>query len=96
MKTNAQRREKIISKMRELSEIRGEREQYDGLLMSAEGEAYYKAVAAVCELNTIINRKKAGIIRMIKRLITDIYGEGWGFSETEYYEYVTLFKKFAC
>ena len=93
MKTNAQRREKIISKMRELSEIRGEREQYDGLLMSAEGEAYYKAVAAVCELN---NRKKAGIIRMIKRLITDIYGEGWVFSETEYYEYVTLFKKFAC
>ena len=78
MKTNAERKNEIISKLRSLAELEEEREHIDFELEKAvtmnDNDRYYEAVSARVDQDTKINRLMGTIKRMIKKLMNDIYG----------------------
>lgn len=84
--TNIERRIKIENRLKELEEMRIQRESIDERLLIAEGQEYYNVVAEACD---------GGIKKMIKRLINDIYGSWFWLNENDFYEFKQTFKKFA-
>ena len=99
MKTNAERKNEIISKLRSLAELKGEREHIDFELEKAvtmnDNDRYYEAVSARVDQDSKINRLKGVIKRMIKKLMNDIYGSWSWIDENDFVEIVSNFKRFA-
>lgn len=99
MKTNAERKNEIISKLRSLAELKEEREHIDFELWKAadmnDNARYYAAVSARVDQDTKINRLMGTIKRMIKKLMNDIYGSWSWIDENDFVEIVSNFKKFA-
>ena len=99
MKTNTERKNEIISKLRNLAELREERESIDFELEKAivlnNNDLYYKVVSNRLAQDTKINHLKGTIKRMIKKLMNDIYGSWSWIDENDFFEIVSNFKKFA-
>lgn len=99
MKTNAQRKQEIISKLRNLAELKEERSVIDLELEEAinsnNTDLYYKVISNRLAQDTKINRLMGTIKRMIKKLINDIYGSWAWVDENDFIEIVSNFKKFA-
>ena len=99
MKTNAQRKQEIISKLRNLAELKEERSVIDLELEEAinsnSTDLYYKVISNRLAQDTKINRLMGTIKRMIKKLINDIYGSWAWVDENDFIEIVSNFKKFA-
>jgi hypothetical protein len=99
MKTNAERKNEIISKLRSLAELEEEREHIDFELEKAvtmnDNDRYYEAVSARVDQDTKINRLMGTIKRMIKKLMNDIYGSWSWIDENDFVEIVSNFKRFA-
>ncbi len=99
MKTNTERKNEIILKLRNLAELREERECIDFELEKAivlnNNDLYYKVVSNRLDQDTKINRLKETIKRMIKKLMNDIYGSWSWIDENDFIEIVSNFKKFA-
>ena len=67
----------------------------DEKLFDEEGHYNYEVLEQFLEMNKKINYAKAAVVRMIKRLMNDIYGN-WTWSEkVDYLEAVKEFRKFA-
>lgn len=99
MKTNIERKNEIISKLRNLEELRDERSVIDFELEKAitlnNNDLYYKTVSRRVDQDKKINRLKGTIKRMIKKLMNDIYGSWSWVDENDFIEIVSNFKKFA-
>lgn len=99
MKTNAERKNEIISKLRSLAELEEEREHIDFELEKAvtmnDNDRYYEVVSARVDQDTKINRLMGTIKRMIKKLMNDIYGSWSWIDENDFVEIVSNFKRFA-
>lgn len=99
MKTNVQRKQEIISKLRSLAELREERSiidfEMEKAINSNNSALYYKAVSNRLNQDTKINRLMGTIKRMIKKLMNDIYGSWAWVDENDFIEIVSNFKKFA-
>lgn len=93
--TNIERRIKIENRLKELEEMRIQRESIDERLLIAEGQEYYNVVAEACDIRKKMNIIEGGIKKMIKRLINDIYGSWFWLNENDFYEFEQTFKKFA-
>lgn len=93
--TNIERRIKIENRLKELEEMRIQRESIDERLLIAEGQEYYNVVAEACDIRKKMNIVEGGIKKMIKRLINDIYGSWSWLNENDFYEFKQTFKKFA-
>ena len=99
MKTNIGRKNEIISKLRNLEELREERSVIDFELEKAitlnNNDLYYATVSRRVDQDTKINRLMGTIKRMIKKLMNDIYGSWSWVDENDFIEIVSNFKKFA-
>lgn len=99
MKTNAERKNEIISKLRSLAELKEEREHIDFELEKAitmnNNDLYHKAASSRIDQDNKINRLKGVIKRMIKKLMNDIYGSWSWVDENDFVEMVSNFKRFA-
>ena len=99
MKTNTERKNEIISKLRSLAELKEERLVIDFEIEKAitlnNNDLYYKAVSNRVAQDTKINRLMGTIKRMIKKLMNDIYGSWPWVDENDFFEIVLNFKKFA-
>lgn len=99
MKTNIERKNEIISKLRNLEELREERSVIDFELEKAitlnNNDLYYATVSRRVDQDTKINRLMGTIKRMIKKLMNDIYGSWSWVDENDFIEIVSNFKKFA-
>lgn len=99
MKTNAQRKQEIISKLRNLAELKEERSVIDFELEKAidsnNADLYYKVISDRLAQDTKINRLMGTIKRMVKKLMNDIYGSWSWVDENDFIEIVSNFKKFA-
>lgn len=99
MKTNTERKNEIISKLRNLAELKEERAAIDFEMEKAivlnNNDLYYKVVSNRLAQDTKINRLMGTIKRMIKKLMNDIYGSWSWFDENDFAEIVLNFKKFA-
>lgn len=93
--TNIERRIKIENRLKELEEMRIQRESIDERLLIAEGQEYYNVVAEACDIRKKMNIVEGGIKKMIKRLINDIYGSWFWLNENDFSEFKQTFKKFA-
>lgn len=95
MKTREDKRTAIFEKMNEVSSLKDIRNELDEKLFDEEGYYNYEVLEQFLEMNKKINYAKAAVIRMIKRLMNDIYGN-WTWSEkVDYLEAVKEFRKFA-
>ena len=95
MKTREDKRTAIFEKMNEVSSLKDIRNELDEKLFDEEGHCNYEVLEQLLEMNKKINYAKAGVVRMIKRLMNDIYGN-WTWSEkVDYLEAVKEFRKFA-
>lgn len=99
MKTNTERKNEIISKLRSLAELREERSiidfEMEKAINSNNNDLYYKAASNRLNQDTKINRLMGTIKRMIKKLMNDIYGSWSWIDENDFIEIVSDFKKFA-
>lgn len=99
MKTNTERKNEIISKLRNLAELKEERSAIDFEMEKAidsnNNDLYYKAVSNRLAQDTKINRLMGTIKRMVKKLMNDIYGSWVWIDENDFIEIVSNFKKFA-
>lgn len=99
MKTNAQRKQEIISKLRNLAELEEERSVIDFELEKAidsnNTDLYYKVISNRLAQDTKINHLMGTIKRMVKKLMNDIYGSWAWIDENDFIEIVSNFKKFA-
>lgn len=99
MKTNTERKNEIISRLRSLAELREERSiidfEMEKAINSNNNDLYYKAVSNRLNQDTKINRLMGTIKRMIKKLMNDIYGSWSWIDENDFIEIVSDFKKFA-
>lgn len=99
MKTNAQRKQEIISKLRNLAELKEERSVIDFELEKAidsnNTDLYYKVISNRLAQDMKINRLMGTIKRMVKKLMNDIYGSWAWIDENDFIEIVSNFKKFA-
>ena len=96
MKTNAERKSEIISKLRILAELKEERSIIDFEIEKAINiDLYYKAISNRLNQDVKINRLKGVIKRMIKKLMNDIYGSWSWIDENDFVEIVSNFKRFA-
>ena len=93
--TNTERRIKIENRLKELEEMRIQRESTDERLLTAEGQEYYNVVAEACDIRKKMNIIEGGIKKMIKRLMNDIYGSWFWLDESDFCEFKQTFKKFA-
>lgn len=93
--TNTERRVKIENRLKELEEMRIQRESIDERLLIAEGQEYYNVVAEACDIRKKMNIIEGGIKKMIKRLMSDIYGSWSWLNENDFCEFKQTFKKFA-
>lgn len=81
--------------MNEISSLKEIRSELDERLFNEEGCYNYEVLEQILEMNKKINYAKAAVVRMIKRLMNDIYGN-WTWSEkVDYLEAVKEFRKFA-
>ena len=95
MKTREDKRTAIFEKMNEVSSLKDIRNELDEKLFDEEGDYNYEVLEQFLEMNKKINYAKAAVVRMIKRLMNDIYGN-WTWSEkVDYLEAVKEFRKFA-
>ena len=94
--TNIERRVKIENRLKELEELRIQRNSIDERLLLAEGQEYYNVVAEACDIRKKMNIIEGGIKKIIKRLMNDIYGSWPWLNESDFYEFKQTFKKFAC
>jgi hypothetical protein len=95
MKTREDKRTAIFEKMNEVSSLKDIRNELDEKLFDEEGHCNYEVLEQFLEMNKKINYAKAAVVRMIKRLMNDIYGN-WTWSEkVDYLEAVKEFRKFA-
>lgn len=95
MKTREDKRTTIFEKMNEISFLKEMRSELDGRLFNEEGCYDYEVLEQFLEMNKKINYAKAAVVRMIKRLMNDIY-ENWPWSEkVDYFEATETFRKFA-
>lgn len=95
MKTREDKRTAIFEKMNEVSFLKDIRNELDEKLFDEEGHYNYEVLEQFLEMNKKINYAKAAVVRMIKRLMNDIYGN-WTWSEkVDYLEAVKEFRKFA-
>lgn len=94
--TNIERRVKIENRLKELEELRIQRNSIDERLLLAEGQEYYNVVAEACDIRKKMNIIEGGIKKMIKRLMNDIYGSWSWLNESDFCEFKQTFKKFAC
>lgn len=95
MKTREDKRTAIFEKMNEISSLEDMRRELDERLFNEEGHYNYEVLEQFLEMNKKINYAKAAVVRMIKRLMNDIYGN-WTWSEkVDYLEAVKEFRKFA-
>lgn len=99
MKTNTERKNEIISKLRNLAELKEERVAIDFEMEKAivlnNNDLYYKVVSNRLAQDTKINRLMGTIKRMIKKLMNDIYGSWSWVDENDFIEIVSNFKRFA-
>ena len=99
MKTNTERKNEIISKLRNLAELKEERAAIDFEMEKAivlnNNDLYYKVVSNRLAQDTKINRLMGTIKRMIKKLMNDIYGLWSWVDENDFVEIVLTFKRFA-
>lgn len=96
MKTNAERKSEIISKLRILAELKEERAIIDFEIEKAINiDLYYKAISNRLNQDVKINRLMGTIKRMIKKLMNDIYGSWFWIDENDFIGIVSDFKKFA-
>lgn len=99
MKTNTERKNEIISKLRNLAELEEERAAIDFEMEKAivlnNNDLYYKVVSNRLAQDTKINRLMGTIKRMIKKLMNDIYGSWSWIDENDFVEIVSNFKRFA-
>lgn len=99
MKTNAERKSEIISKLRILAELKEERSiidfEMEKAIDSINIDLYYKAVFNRLNQDAKINRLMETIKRMIKKLMNDIYGSWSWIDENDFIGIVSDFKKFA-
>lgn len=93
--TNIERRVKIENRLKELEELRIQRNSIDERLLLAEGQEYYNVVAEACDIRKKMNIIEGGIKKMIKRLMNDIYGSWFWLDESDFCEFKQTFKKFA-
>lgn len=61
--TNIERRIKIENRLKELEEMRIQRESIDERLLIAEGQEYYNVVAEACDIRKKMNIIEGGIKR---------------------------------
>lgn len=95
MKTREDKRTAIFEKMNEVSSLKDIRNELDEKLFDEEGHYNFEVLDQLLEMNKKINYAKGAVIRMIKRLMNDIYGN-WTWSEkVDYLEAVKEFRKFA-
>lgn len=99
MKTNTERKNEIISKLRSLAELSKERSiidfEMEKAINSCNIDLYYKAVSNRLNQDAKINRLMGTIKRMIKKLMNDIYGSWSWIDENGFIGIVSDFKKFA-
>jgi len=85
----------IFEKMNEISSLEDMRRELDERLFNEEGHYNFEVLDQFLEMNKKINYAKGAVIRMIKRLMDDIY-ENWTWSEkVDYLEAVKEFRRFA-
>jgi hypothetical protein len=95
MKTREDKRTAIFEKMNEISSLEDMRRELDERLFNEEGHYNFEVLDQFLEMNKKINYAKGAVIRMIKRLMDDIY-ENWTWSEkVDYLEAVKEFRRFA-
>lgn len=56
--TNIERRIKIENRLKELEEMRIQRESIDERLLIAEGQEYYNVVAEACDIRKKMNNRR--------------------------------------
>ena len=95
MKKREDKRTAIFEKMNEISSLEDMRRELDERLFNEEGHYNFEVLDQFLEMNKKINYAKGAVIRMIKRLMDDIY-ENWTWSEkVDYLEAVKEFRRFA-
>lgn len=95
MKTKEDKRTAIFEKMNEISSLEDMKSELEERLFDEEGHCNSEVLDQFLEMDKKINYAKGAVIRMIKRLMNDIY-RNWTWSEkVDYLEAVKEFRKFA-
>lgn len=87
------RRNDIISKIRNLSELREERISWELKTIKNDGTYNFDAVDEYLKASAKINRAQGVIKRMIKSFMKDLYN-GWFFENDEYLTVLNDFNRF--
>lgn len=80
MKTREDKRQSILNKITEVESLKEVRSDLDFRLLDEDGRYNTEVLTQYLEINKKINYAKAAVVRMIKRLMNDIY-ESWPWSE---------------
>lgn len=87
------RRNEIISKIRNLSELKEERSSWELKTVKNDGTYNFDAVDKYLKIATKVNRAQGVIKRMIKSFMNDLYN-GWSFENDEYLTVLNDFNRF--
>lgn len=87
------RRNEIISKIRNLSELKEERSSWELKTVKNDGTYNFDAVDKYLKIATKVNRVQGVIKRMIKSFMNDLYN-GWSFENDEYLTVLNDFNRF--
>lgn len=87
------RRNEIISKIRNLSELKEERSSWELKTVKNDGTYNFDAVDKYLKMATKVNRAQGVIKRMIKSFMNDLYN-GWSFENDEYLTVLNDFNRF--
>lgn len=87
------RRNEIISKIRNLSELKEERSSWELKTIKNDGTYNFDAVDKYLKIATKVNRTQGVIKRMIKSFMNDLYN-GWSFENDEYLTVLNDFNRF--
>lgn len=87
------RRNEIISKIRNLSELKEERSSWELKTVKNDGTYNFDAVDKYLKIATKVNRTQGVIKRMIKSFMNDLYN-GWSFENDEYLTVLNDFNRF--
>lgn len=87
------RRNEIISKIRNLSELKEERNSWELKTVKNDGTYNFDAVDKYLKIATKVNRAQGVIKRMIKSFMNDLYN-GWSFENDEYLTVLNDFNRF--
>lgn len=94
MKTKEDKRTAIFEKMNEISSLEDMKSELEERLFDEEGHYNFEVLDQFLEMDKKINYAKGAVIRMIKRLMNDIYGNWTWSKKVDYLEAVKEFRKF--